>query len=97
MKLYKDKFLLSEFGSELTSTVCAIDFYLNEKSKLSYFENPNTYKKLENCISTLFAQWEVYKLALKCFYGIEYHFTRTDKYFGIVTRSQDEWLFKKNR
>ena len=37
------------------------------------------------------AQWEVYKT------GIEYHMTRTDEYFGVVTEDERDWLFKVER
>ena len=43
------------------------------------------------------AQWEVYKLALKHFYGVEYFFTRTDEYFGICTEDESDWLMKVER
>ena len=39
-------------------------------------------------------QWDVYQMAVKQFYGIEYHFTRTDEYYGIVTEDCKDWLYK---
>ena len=43
------------------------------------------------------AQWEVYQMALRQFYGIECHLTRTDEYFGVVTEDESDWLFKVER
>lgn len=37
------------------------------------------------------------KLAIKQFYGIEFFFTRTDEYFGIVTEDEADWLMKVER
>ena len=39
-------------------------------------------------------QWEVYQMAIEQFYGIEYHFTRTDEYYGIVTGDYKDWFYK---
>lgn len=43
------------------------------------------------------AQWEVYQMALKQFYGVNYHFTRTDECYGVVKDDYSEWLFKNER
>lgn len=43
------------------------------------------------------AQWEVYHLALKQFYGVEYYFTRTDEYYGVCTEDESDWLIKVER
>ena len=48
-------------------------------------------------VESLFAQLEVYKMAIKYFCGIEYHFTRTDEYFGLVTEDETDWLIKIER
>ena len=65
--------------------------------------------ELENCIKVwdnaiedstcrcCQAQWEVYKMVLLQFFGIEYNFTRTDEYFGLVTEDEENWLFKIER
>ncbi len=93
MKLNKEKFLKTEFGSELLTTIKALDFYLCEKRKLSINEETIT---LDNNIRVLFAEWRIYQLALKQFYCIDYHFSRTDSYYGICTDNED-WLFKEER
>lgn len=36
-------------------------------------------------------------MAVKQFYGVEYHFTRTDEYYGIVTADEKDWLYKVER
>lgn len=42
-------------------------------------------------------QWSVYKMVLLQFFGVEYWFTRTDEYFGLVTEDGENWLFKIER
>lgn len=92
MKMNKRNFLKSEFGTELESTIRALNFYLNEMEYIPINDTINR-KELNTDIQSLFAQWEVYKLALKQFYGIEYSFTRTDDYYGICTGDED-FLFQ---
>lgn len=36
-------------------------------------------------------------MVLLQFFGIEYNFTRTDEYFGLVTEDEENWLFKIER
>lgn len=36
-------------------------------------------------------------MILRQFYGMEFHFTRTDEYFGIVTEDETVWLMKVER
>lgn len=31
------------------------------------------------------------------FYKIEYHFSRTDEYFGVCTEDESDWLFRVER
>lgn len=88
MKLNKEQFLKSEFGSELEGVIKAWDIALQQSRNAS-----ETLRDLAWCQ----AQWEVYKLALKHFYGVEYFFTRTDEYFGICTEDESDWLMKVER
>ena len=88
MKLNKEQFLKSEFGSELEGVIKAWDIALQQSRNAS-----ETLRDLAWCQ----AQWEVYKLALKHFYGVEYFFTRTDAYFGICTEDESDWLMKVER
>lgn len=36
-------------------------------------------------------------MVLMQFYGVEYHFTRTNKYFGLVTEDESDWLIRYDR
>ncbi len=84
MKLDKEKFLKTEFGAELKNCVECWDKWLIEKD----------HKATEWCQ----AQWEVYKMALRQFYGVEYAFTRTDECFGVINENDEkDWLFKVER
>lgn len=83
MKLNKEKFLKTELGSSLKECIAAWDKWLEIKDeKAAYWCQ---------------AQWEVYKMAIRQFYGIEYYFSRTDEYFGICTEDESDWLFKMER
>lgn len=88
MKLNKEKFLKSEFGGELECVIRSWDIALQQDRNRT-----ETLRDLAWCQ----AQWEVYKMALKHFYGIEYYFSRTDEYFGICTEDESDWLFKFDR
>lgn len=83
MKFDKERFLQTEFGSRLKECAVAWDFWLSKKERT----------KAVHCG----LQWEVYQLALLQFYGIEYHFSRTDEYFGVCTENETDWLFKIER
>lgn len=83
MKMNKEKFLKTEFGRSLQECVTAWDKLLEVGDRRPAY-----------CCQ---AQWDVYKLAIRHFYGIEYYFTRTDEYFGICTEDESDWLFKVER
>lgn len=95
MKLNKEKFLKTEFGATLEETITALDFWLREKDMTSQWSDADKYSALQKDIDKLFAQWRVYQLALKQFYGVEYSFTRTDDYFGLCTQDKTDWLIQK--
>lgn len=97
MKLVKARFEKTEFGGQMVETVKAIDFYLEERSHTSQWREPEKYEGLTKDIDRLFAQFEIFKLAVKQFYGVEYHFTRTDDYFGCCTNNGEDFLFRFER
>lgn len=68
---------------------------LSRKSKVPW----GTPEYLEECKNwdRCLAQHEVYQMAVKQFYGVEYHFSRTDDYFGLCTEDEQDWLFKYDR
>ena len=89
--LKKEEFLKSEFGSELECTITAWDEALEKHNRTG--EDKDILRTLAWCQ----AQWEVYRMAMKQFYGVEYHFTRTDEYYGLCTEDETDFLFKKYR
>ncbi len=97
MKLVKARFERTEFGGQMVETVKAIDFYLEERSHTSQWREPEKYEELNKDIDRLFAQFEIFRLAVKQFYGVEYHFTRTDDYFGCCTNDGEDFLFRFER
>lgn len=94
LKMNKEKFLKTEFGAELDSCVKSWDKALDNCRTFS--QETEEYKRERKAADWCQAQWEVYQKAIKQFYGIEYHFTRTDEYFGVVTED-DDWLIKIER
>lgn len=106
MYLNKKKFLKSELGCSLDSCIRLLDNSLTILSRYPY-GSTNLLISDESlssicdyamkCVESYFAQWAIYKMAIKQFYCIEYHFTRTDEYFGLVTEDETDWLIKIER
>lgn len=94
MKLVKEKFLKTEVGAELKCCIISWDKALEECRK---YPRGDEYKRERKVADWCQAQWEVYKMVLHQFYGIEYCFTRTDEYFGLVTEDETDWLFRVER
>lgn len=97
MKLNKGKFLKTELGSSLEECIAAWDHWLAELRKFNIDTVGQKYREIRKAADWCQAQWEVYRMALKQFYGVEYHFTRTDEYFGVCTEDETDWLFKVER
>lgn len=97
MELNKDEFLKTEFGVELKSTIELLDRNLITKEERSNYWSDDELNRCKDAIKRLCAQWDIFQLALKQFYGIEYAFTLTDEYFGVCTEDESNWLFKIDR
>ena len=95
MKLNKERFLRTELGSSLEECIIAWDWALDECRQNEYYTDE--YKAARETADRCQAQWEVYKMAIRQFYGVEYCFTRTDKYYGLVTENEADWLLKRER
>lgn len=82
MKLNKEKFMKTEMGGELEETIRTWDKALDERRKATPgIGNPDQglgFKYWDNTCRSCQDRWEVFKLAIKQFYGIEFFFTRTD-------------------
>ncbi len=85
MKLNKEKFLKTVLGGNLQECVESWDFALRGGNKT---------KSLADWCQ---AQWEVYQIMFRQLYKVEYHFSRTDEYFGVCTEDKTDWLFKVER
>lgn len=95
MELNKKEFLKTELGSEYEATVDALDYYMCEKSHTSQWDEQDRYAELKQNIAELHAKCEVFRLAIKQFYGVEYYFTRTDDTYGVCTANEEDYLFQK--
>lgn len=100
MKLNEKKFLKTELGKNLIECVTTWDKELVTIGKCSS-ALPQFHEKFRRALKTASwcqAQFEVYKLMFKQFYGVDCRFIRTDDYFGIA---YDIWgtdfLFKVER
>lgn len=85
MKLNKENFLKTELGGNLDECVKSWDFAIRGGNKT---------KPLADWCQ---AQWEVYQIMFRQMYGIKYHFSRTEEYFGICTEDHKDWLIKVER
>lgn len=83
MRLNKKNFLKTELGQNLYA--CIVDW--DESLQMGKKESAHW------CL----AQWNVYRMVLNQFYGVDYYFTRTDTYFGVCTEDESDYLFKVER
>lgn len=95
MKLNKEEFLQSELGRGLKDCITQWDKALTALSKCGY--GTADYLEAQEKAYTSSAMWDVFRMALKHFYGMEYHFTRTDVDFGVCTEDESNWLLKIDR
>lgn len=95
LSLDKKEFRMTEFGAMMVNIIMEWDQVMHDYyGGLAAREtNPEVEKKFIQCL----AQWEVCQIVMRQFYGIEYHFTRTDEYFGICTEDESDWLVKVYR
>lgn len=98
MKLNKEKFMKTEMGGELEETIRTWDKAIDERRKATPgIGNPDQglgFKYWDNTCRSCQDRWEVFKLAIKQFYGIEFFFTRTDEYFGMCSEDESIWLIE---
>lgn len=97
MKLNKEEFLKTGVGSGLVDCITAWDRCLSALRKFNICNISSEYRELRKAADWNQAQWGVYQMVLQQFYGIEYHFSRTDEYFGVCTEDETDWLFKVER
>lgn len=99
MKLNIKKFMMTEMGGELEETIKAWDQALEERRKATPgIGDPNQglgFGYWDCTCKSCQDRWEVFKLAIRQFYGIEFNFTRTDEYFGICNDDETIWLMKE--
>lgn len=103
VKLDKKEFFKTELGEELEETIRCWDHAMAErkKSKAGYRRGESDsglgFEYWDRTCQSCLDKWEVFKLAIKQFYEVEYNFTRTEDYFGLVTEDGTDWLLKEDR
>ena len=50
--------------------------------------------KMQRQTDLRLAQWEVYQAAMRQFYGLHLHFTRTFEFLGVCSKDISFWMFK---
>ena len=90
----KEDFLNSIFGRGLIECIQWWDKHLCEMSKFNWV-TPE-YRSAEYLAHGYESQWAVYKKYFRTI-GLEYNFSRTDKYFGICSDNETDWLIKFDR
>lgn len=99
----KEKFLETELGAELEETIRCWDNALDERRKARAgiaggdTDSGLGFEYWDKTCQSCQDKWEVFKLTIIQFYGIEYNFSRTDEYFGLVTEDGKDWLIKGKR
>lgn len=103
-KLNKDAFLKSELGWKLEETALAWNMALEERERLQKsgellddFDLKSKLRAYGNIVRSCQDRWLVFKLMFKQFYGIEYQFKQIEEYYGICTKDETDWLFRKKR
>lgn len=95
MKLNKKEFLETELGQMLTECICGWEQMLDDMSRHAY--GTPDYEEAVKEANLCNEKWNIFRVVLKQFYGKEYHFTRTDDYYGICTEDESDWLFKVDK
>lgn len=97
IQIQKDDFLETELGANMIECVrawdkCITEMYRNEC-------DTDEYREAEKDAIWRKAQMEVYRMVLRQIYGIEYYFSRSDTFFGILSADGLNWLYyeKKDR
>ncbi len=95
MKMNKEAFMKTELCQGWIACITNWDAAIKRRSKAQW----GTPEYVDSCKASNICgtQHEVYQMAVKQFYGVEYHFSRTDEYFGLVTEDEQDWLFRYDR
>lgn len=88
----KKEFLASEFGMELQLCIKSLAKSLANCNK--YSEGDEQYAKSKKLASWAMAQWEIFQIAIKHFYGLQYEFTHTNGYYGLLLKDGSDWLIQ---
>lgn len=92
------EFMQSEIGEKLANLVQTWDHAMRERAKCSYGNvGSDVVWHWDNICQNCRDQWEIFKLVLKQFYGMEIHFSSTQKFFGVCNEDASVWLMKVTR
>ena len=88
------KVLNYKFESDMKECLTLWDMWITQLMEGEFTVSKN-YAKEANIWCN--AKWEVYKLVMNEFYGIECVFIWTNEYFGVCDKTEQNWLFKIER
>lgn len=98
MEMNKDEFLKSELGLNLLDCLTTFNGAINLSEIITLNQaNFAEIERVNRVVCEYAARLEIYRLAIKQFYGITYHFLRTDLEYGLVTSDMGDWLIKYER
>lgn len=95
MKFDKERLLRTEFGREMCDCAKAWDRALVKMWDPG--SDVGDQRAAMYDASWHQARWGVFQLALREFFGVVYHFDRTDEHFGIVSGDGTDWLYRVDR
>lgn len=94
MDFDKNAFLVSKLGVDLVNTLKNLERMCD---KLSHSWVSEDLVQYEIARKMYMERLSVHKMWIKELYGVDYIFTRTDSYFGLVTEDESDWLIKINK
>lgn len=95
MKFNKEEFLRTELGQMMKECTRNRVNALKDVGKCS-LDTPE-YDEALKTAAICAEKWEVYRAAVKQFYGVECYFTKRGDYSGITLEDKTNWLLKINR
>lgn len=94
-KFNKEEFQKTVVCDEIRCVIVSLERALVKRSNTPAY--CDAYLEADRDVEKYLMCWNILKKVIQQFYGIEYHFTRTDEYYGVCTEDESDYLFKVNR
>lgn len=94
-KLDKKTFMNTELGLSMIECVTLWEQAVRQQEKNEW---PSVeYRRAAEMEEWCEGRWEVLQMAVRQFYRVDYCMIKTDKYFGICTEDEKDWLYRRGR